>query len=88
MPVTATAAPEPEINAMDDRLVTLTTVRDRFEGEVIIARLRSQGIGALLYADDSAGLAAPTIQVEPATIRVQEKDLEAAREIVAQDDDL
>ena len=71
---------------MNGRLVPLMTVRDRFEGEVIIARLRSEGITALLFADDSGGMAAPTIQVEPAIIRVQEKDLEAARDIVAQGD--
>lgn len=69
---------------MNGRLVQIKTVRDRFEGEVILALLRSEGISALLYADDGGGMAAPTVQVEPVIIRVREEELERSRQVIAQ----
>lgn len=69
---------------MTDQLVNVATARDRFEGDVLVALLESEGIEALLIVDDAAQMYGSLGQVEPVTIRVRAEDAEAAQRILEQ----
>ncbi|HEX7097990.1 MAG TPA: DUF2007 domain-containing protein [Acidimicrobiia bacterium] len=69
---------------MTDQLVNVATARDRFEGDVLVALLESEGIEALLFVDDAAQMYGSLGQVEPVTIRVRAEDAEAAQRILEQ----
>ncbi|HLT97518.1 MAG TPA: DUF2007 domain-containing protein [Acidimicrobiia bacterium] len=67
---------------MTDRLVRLVQVSSRLEGDVIVAKLEEEGIGAIVYADDGGGMVAPMVHMQPVEVRVMESDLDEARMIV------
>lgn len=71
---------------MTDALVEVATARDRFEGDLLVALLESEGIEALLFVDDAAQMYGSLGQIEPVTIRVRAEDAEAARQILEQRD--
>lgn len=70
------------VRDMSDELVEVATAQDRFEGDVIVALLESEGIEALLSVDDAAQMYGSLGQVEPVTIRVRPSDSEAARRVL------
>src|SRR5690606_41866176 len=55
-------------------LVEVATARDRFEGDLLVALLESEGIEALLFVDDAAQMYGSLGQIEPVTIRVRAED--------------
>src|SRR5690606_41078143 len=71
---------------MTDALVEVATARDRFEGDLLVALLESEGIEALLFVDDAAQMYGSLGQIEPVTIRVRAEDAEAARQVLEQRD--
>lgn len=63
-------------------LVELDTYLDRFEAEIVLGRLRAEGIEAVMF---DGGLAASFGAALPVRIMVLDEDKGAARAILARD---
>lgn len=60
------------------RIVELTVVHTRSEAEMIVSRLRAEGVRATASSDDAGGWG-PNIGIEGVRVLVREDDLDAAR---------
>jgi hypothetical protein len=74
---------DPGDNAASGRpTVPVAAVTSRVEAELIIGMLRNYGIGAVLSADDAAGLD-PALQTQGVDVLVAPSDEAAARQLIA-----
>lgn len=68
---------------MDGLTVPLTVVASRTEAELIVGLLRSNGLRAVVSADDAGGQD-PQLQLEGVRVLVAPSDEAAARRILAE----
>lgn len=62
--------------------VLLTVVTSRVEAELIVGMLRSNGVRAVVSADDAGGLE-PQLQIQGVRVLVTPSDEAAARQLLA-----
>lgn len=67
---------------MSDSWQVLDTVSNRFEAEVLAARLRDSGISVLVRGDDVGGWVPELLQMKGVSVLVADNDLEAARKLL------
>lgn len=70
------------LEAMSDSWQVLDTVSNRFEAEVLAARLRDSGISVLVRGDDVGGWVPELLQMKGVSVLVADNDLEAARKLL------
>lgn len=70
------------LGMMSDSLQLLDTVSNRFEAEVLAARLRDSGIQAVIRADDVGGWVPELLQMKGVAVLVDRDDLEAAETLL------
>jgi Putative prokaryotic signal transducing protein len=73
----------PKEQIVDSLTVPLTVVTSRTEAELIVGLLRSNGLRAVVSADDAGGLD-PQLQLEGVRVLVAPSDEAAARRILAE----
>jgi hypothetical protein len=66
------------------RIVDLTVVHTRSEAELLVSRLRAEGLRAAASADDGGGWG-PNVGIEGVRVLVLEDDLERARALIGAD---
>lgn len=66
------------------RVTELTVLHSRSEAELLVSMLRSEGLRAMVSADDGGGWG-PNVGIEGVRVMVLEDDLEAAREALRRD---
>lgn len=66
------------------RVVELTVASNRPQAELLVARLRAEGLRAMASADDAGGWG-PNVGIEGVRVLVLEDDLEAARALLGGD---
>lgn len=64
-------------------VVSVATVPNRIEAEIIVGLLRSNGLKAAYSADDAGGLD-PALQLEGVFVLVAKEDEAAARKLLAE----
>jgi hypothetical protein len=64
-------------------MVTIKTVSNRLEAEIIKSLLASHGIDALVFADDQGGMQPALSAIHGVELRVQERDAYRARAILS-----
>ena len=67
---------------MDGATVPVVVVGSRTEAELIVGLLESQGLAAVVAADDVAGLE-PQLQLQGVRVLVPSADAEVARRVLA-----
>ena len=71
---------------MDGAPVPLTVVASRTEAELIVGMLRSNGLRAVVSADDAGGVE-PQLQLQGVRVLVAASDEAAARQLLAEADE-
>lgn len=72
----------PIVGVMSDSWRVLDTVSNRFEAEVLAARLRDSGISVLVRGDDVGGWVPELLQMKGVAVLVADHDLEAAKKLL------
>lgn len=72
----------PIVGVMSDSWQVLDTVSNRFEAEVLAARLRDSGISVLVRGDDVGGWVPELLQMKGVAVLVADHDLEAAKKLL------
>ena len=71
---------------MDGAPVPVTVVASRTEAELIVGMLRSNGLRAVVSADDAGGVE-PQLQLQGVRVLVAASDEAAARQLIAEADE-
>ena len=68
---------------MDGAPVSVAVVASRTEAELIVGMLRSNGLRAVVSADDAGGVE-PQLQLQGVRVLVAASDVAAARQLIAE----
>ena len=71
---------------MDGAPVSVAVVASRTEAELIVGMLRSNGLRAVVSADDAGGVE-PQLQLQGVRVLVAASDEAAARQLIAEADE-